>query len=100
MRLLEVFYSAVACEVGRNPDTNVDSIRPWKSRRVSLFDRSTIWNGFVIADRIRVAGILHGACELLASLDVQFWMTLASRHSIAHVAFGRETTKYFEQGFE
>jgi hypothetical protein len=78
MRLPEVFFSAVACEVGRNPVANVDSIRPWKSRRVSLFDRSTVWNGFVIADRIRVADILQVSFELPESLDLQFWMTMAS----------------------
>jgi hypothetical protein len=78
MRLPEVFFSAVAFEVGRNPDTNVDAIRLWKGRRVSLFDRSTVWNGFVMADRIRVADSLQVLWELPASLDLQFWMTMAS----------------------
>ena len=78
MRLPEVFFSAVECEVGRNPDTKVDSVRPWKDRLVSLFGRSTVWDEFLMAERIHPVDILQVSWELPDSLELQFWMTLAS----------------------
>ena len=38
--------------------------------------------------------------ELLARLDGQFRMTTASGHGMTNAAFGRETTKCLELGFE
>jgi hypothetical protein len=41
-RLPERFFSAVACLVGRNLDSQADSRWLWKGRRVCLFDGSTV----------------------------------------------------------
>ena len=78
VRLPEVFFSAVECEVGRNPDTKVDSVRPWKDHLVFLFGRSTVWDEFLMAERIHPVDILQVSWELPDSLELQFWMTLAS----------------------
>ncbi len=41
-RLPEAFFSAVACQVGRTLDAQVDPQWLWKGRRVYLFDGSTV----------------------------------------------------------
>jgi hypothetical protein len=41
-RLPELFFSIVACLVGRKPVASVDSQWLWKGRRVYLFDGSTV----------------------------------------------------------
>lgn len=42
LRLQEKFFSIVACRVGRSLDSQVDSKWLWKSRRVYMFDGTTV----------------------------------------------------------
>jgi hypothetical protein len=86
-RLPEAFFSAVACEVGRNLDSNIDAGWLWKGRRVYMFDGSTVsmpdtqenqseypqvYNqkpglGFPIA---RIAAIISLSCGAILSLGI------------------------------
>ena len=86
-RLPEKFFSAVACEVGRNLDSNIDAGWLCKGRRVCMFDRSTVSMpdtqenqrehpqvyklkpspGFPIA---RIAAIISLSCGAILSLGI------------------------------
>ena len=86
-RLPEAFFSAVACEVGRNLDSNINAGWLWKGRRVYMFDGSTVsmpdtqenqseypqvYNqkpglGFPIA---RIAAIISLSCGAILSLGI------------------------------
>ena len=86
-RLTEAFFSTVACEVGRNLDSNIDAGWLWKGRRVYMFDGSTVsmpdtqenqreypqvYNqkpglGFPIA---RIAAIISLSCGAILSMGI------------------------------
>jgi hypothetical protein len=86
-RLPEKFFSTVACEVGRNLDSNIDAGWLWKGRRVYMFDGSTVsmpdtqenqreypqvYNqkpglGFPIA---RIAAIISLSCGAILSMGI------------------------------
>jgi hypothetical protein len=86
-RLPEAFFSTVACEVGRNLDSNIDAGWLWKGRRVYMFDGSTVsmpdtqenqreypqvYNqkpglGFPIA---RIAAIISLSCGAILSMGI------------------------------
>jgi hypothetical protein len=86
-RLPEPFFSAVACQVGRTLDAQVDPQWLWKGRRVYLFDGSTVsmpdtrenqqaypqlynqkpGTGFPIA---RIAAIISLSCGTILNLGI------------------------------